>query len=138
MRDGEKKREGAREGEREGERSKEGMREGTREGDRPKEGMREGDRGKEGAREAEGGARSAVVPGKAQPMVIQLNAAGAVVNSEGRVIPDSEVKERMSQLARSRPGQEIVLRAEKVTPYGSVMRVSKLLEGIDVKTTLAP
>lgn len=143
-RDGEKPREGARDGDRpkegmrEGDRGKEGERgkEGMREGDRGKEGAREGARGKEGMREGEGGARSAVVSSKAQPMIVQLNAAGEVVNSEGRVIPDAEVKERLTQLARSRPGQEIVLKGEKETRYEGLTRVLNLLQGIDVKPTL--
>jgi len=123
-RDGDKPREGAREGDR--------PKEGQREGEMKKEGMREGERGKEGER----GARSAVVPSKAQPMVVQLNASGEVVNSEGRVIPDAEVRERLTQLARSNPGQEIVLRGEKETRYESMTRVLNLLKGIDVKPTL--
>jgi beta-lactamase regulating signal transducer with metallopeptidase domain len=153
-RDGEMKKEGARdgdrpkEGQREGEKPREGdrPREGMREGDRPKEGMREGERGKEGTREGErskegmregeGSERSARGPSKAPPMVIQLNAGGEVVNSEGRVIPDAEVKERIGQLARSRPGQEVVLRGEKETRYESLVRVLTLLRGMDVKPTL--
>ena len=123
-RDGDKPREGAREGDR--------PKEGQREGEMKKEGMREGERGKEGER----GVRSAVVPSKAQPMVVQLNASGEVVNSEGRVIPDAEVRERLTQLARSNPGQEIVLRGEKETRYESMTRVLNLLKGIDVKPTL--
>ena len=69
-------------------------------------------------------------------MVIQLNAAGEVVNSEGRVIPDLEVQQRISQIARSNPGQEILLRGEKDTRYESMMRVLNLLKGIDIKPTL--
>lgn len=133
-RDGEMKREGARDGDkpREGAREGDRPREGQREGEMKKEGMRKGERGKEGER----GARSAVVPSKAQPMVVQLNASGEVVNSEGRVIPDAEVKERIGQLARSRPGQEVVLRGEKETRYESLVRVLTLLRGMDVKPTL--
>jgi hypothetical protein len=122
------KREGARDGDK--------PREGARDGDRPKEGQREGEMKKEGMREGERGVRSAVVPSKAQPMVVQLNASGEVVNSEGRVIPDAEVRERLTQLARSNPGQEIVLRGEKETRYESMTRVLNLLKGIDVKPTL--
>ena len=87
-------------------------------------------------REGEGSERSARGPSKAPPMVIQLNAGGEVVNSEGRVIPDAEVKERIGQLARSRPGQEVVLRGEKETRYESLVRVLTLLRGMDVKPTL--
>jgi beta-lactamase regulating signal transducer with metallopeptidase domain len=137
-RDGDRPREGARDGEmkREGARDGDKPREGAREGDRPKEGQREGEMKKEGMREGERGVRSAVVPSKAQPMVVQLNASGEVVNSEGRVIPDAEVRERLTQLARSNPGQEIVLRGEKETRYESMTRVLNLLKGIDVKPTL--
>ena len=155
MREGEKPREGAREGERsregmrEGEKPREGAREGERsregmrEGEKPREGAREGERSREGMREGEaspreGGQRAAASSGSAQSMVIQLNAAGEVVNSEGRVIPDAEVKERIAQLARSRPGQEIVLKGEKETRYESLARVLNLLRGIDVKPMLAP
>ncbi len=135
IRDGDKPREGARDGER--------SREGMREGDKPREGARDGERSREGMREGEaspreGGQRTVASSGSAQAMVIQLNAAGEVVNSEGRVIPDAEVKERIGQLARSRPGQEIVLKGEKETRYESLARVLNLLRGIDVKPMLAP
>ena len=114
-----------------------------REGDKPREGARDGERSREGMREGEaspreGGQRTVASSGSAQAMVIQLNAAGEVVNSEGRVIPDAEVKERIGQLARSRPGQEIVLKGEKETRYESLARVLNLLRGIDVKPMLAP
>jgi biopolymer transport protein ExbD len=48
------------------------------------------------------------------------------------------VKERIGQLARSRSGQEVVLRGEKETRYESLVRVLTLLRGMDVKPTLAP
>lgn len=156
QRDGEMKREGARDGDRpkegprDGDRPREGARdgdrpkEGMRDGERPREGARDGDRPKEGAREgsregaSEGMRGGEAGQGRGQAMVIQLNAAGEVVNGEGRVIPDAEVKERIGQLARSRPGQEIVLKGEKETRYESLARVLNLLRGIDVKPTLAP
>jgi Zn-dependent protease with chaperone function len=136
QRDGDKPREGVRDGERpkEGQRDGDKPREGAREGERPREGMREGEQ--RGTREGEG-RPSAVLPATGTPpVVIQLNAAGEVVNSEGRVIPDAEVKQRMAQFARSRPGQEIVLRGEKETRYESLARVLNLLRGIDVRPTL--
>ncbi len=136
MRDGDKPREGARDGERpkEGMRDGEMKREGAREGERSREGMREGEQ--RGAREGEGRPSAGGPATGTPPVVIQLNAAGEVVNSEGRVIPDAEVKRRMAQFARSRPGQEIVLRGEKETRYESLARVLNLLRGIDVKPTL--
>jgi beta-lactamase regulating signal transducer with metallopeptidase domain len=146
-RDGEMRKEGPRDGER----SREGVvrdgdrpREGSRDGDRPRAGLRDGDRPREGMRDSEDALRgegsrdTTAAARKAPALVIQFNAAGEVVNSEGRVIPDDDVKERIAQIARGNPGQEILLRGEKDTRYESLTRILNLLQGLDVKPALAP
>lgn len=148
-RDGEIKKEGPRDGERtmKGPRDGERPREGVRDGDRPREGAREGDRPREGMKEGEDAKRSVEAIEHAGKTTItadiglelQLNAAGEVVN-EGRVIPDDDVKQNISQIVHANPGKKIllVLRGGKDMPFGSGLRFSNLLKGLDVKVVHAP
>ena len=159
-RDGETKKSGARDGERkkegarDGEVAKRGSRDG--EGDGARKGARdgEGDGMKRGARDGEGGARKSAEgeggskmregergerpatkssASSAQQLVIQVNADGDVVNSQGDVIGIKMVRGRMKEIADENPDQSVILRADSKTEIGKVRAVLDALKDVGLK-----
>jgi hypothetical protein len=145
-RDGEGEKKGPRDGggQKTGPRDGEGKKSGTRDGDADK-GTKDGDR--EGARktaEREGGAakeggermtkkETSVETPSAQQLVIQIDAAGNVINSRGDVIPIEKVRGRMSQFAAENPDQKVILRGDPATPYDKVLKVIDALRDVGLK-----
>lgn len=139
-RDGEGAKRGAREGEGDG--ARKGAREG--EGDGMKRGAREGEGTNRKSSEAEGGSKmregergerpatkSAAPSG--QQMVIQVDADGNVVNSQGDVINIKMVRGRMKQVADENPDQSVILRADSKTEIGKVRAVLDALKDVGLK-----
>lgn len=136
--DGEKgAREGMKDGEREGARkSAEGEGKGAREGGE-REGARKPAEG-EGKSSREGGetmSKSTTPSGRAsgQQLVIQVDAAGNVVNSRGDIIPIGQVRNRMSSYAAANPDQSVSLRGDPATPYDKIMKVVDALRDVGLK-----
>lgn len=159
-RDGDSARkEGARDGEGEGAkrgaRDGEGERKGPRDGEMKKSGARDGEGAKRGARdgegegrksaEAEGGGRmregergerpasKSSAPAGGRQMIIQVDAEGSVVNSQGDVIDIKMVRGRMKQIADENPGQSVILRADARTEIGKVRAVLDALKDVGLK-----
>lgn len=148
--DGERKKEGAREGEGakrgardgEGDGARKGARDG--EGDGMKRGAHEGEGGTRKSAEGEGGTkmregergeRSATKSSasSAQQLVIQVNADGDVVNSQGDVIGIKMVRGRMKEIADENPDQSVILRADSKTEIGKVRAVLDALKDVGLK-----
>ncbi len=60
-------------------------------------------------------------------MVLTLNAAGQVVASDGRVIPEAEVKRRLASIFAANPDQQITIKGAPSTKYSDVMALMDLL-----------
>ena len=136
--DGEKgAREGMKDGEREGARkSAEGEGKGAREGGE-REGARKPAEG-EGKSSREGGETMSKSPAPSsrasgQQLVIQVDAAGNVVNSRGDIIPIGQVRNRMSSYAAANPDQSVSLRGDPATPYDKIMKVVDALRDVGLK-----
>ena len=124
-------------GEREGARkSAEGEGKGAREGGE-REGARKPAEG-EGKSSREGGetmSKSTAPSSRAsgQQLVIQVDAAGNVVNSRGDIIPIGQVRNRMSSYAAANPDQSVSLRGDPATPYDKIMKVVDALRDVGLK-----
>lgn len=148
--DGERKKEGARDGEG----AKRGARDGEGDGARKAGRDGEGDGMKRGARDGEGGTRKSAEgeggskmrkgergerpatkssASSAQQLVIQVNADGDVVNSQGDVIGIKMVRGRMKQIADENPDQSVILRADSKTEIGKVRAVLDALKDVGLK-----
>ncbi len=135
-RDGERPREGARDGER--------GKEGVREGERPREGARDGDRGKEGAGEGErpreGAGESKASSERAAPgaapaggIVVTLNDSGDVVSSDGWVVPDDTVRERLKAMAVKNAEQQVTIRAPSAASLKKIIALMQVMEEAGLK-----
>lgn len=87
--------------------------------------MREGERGERPA------TKSSAPSG--QQLVIQVNADGDVVNSQGDVIGIKMVRGRMKQIADENPDQSVILRADSKTEIGKVRAVLDALKDVGLK-----
>lgn len=136
-RDGETKKSGERDGE--GSRKKgategdgDGARKATREGDGEGRKSAERDGGGEKMREGERPtAKSGAASG--QQMIIQVNAEGNVVNSQGDVIDIKMVRGRMKKIADENPDQSVILRADPKTEYAKVLAVLDALKDVGMQ-----
>lgn len=151
-RDGEMKKSGAREGDgerkkegaRDGEGAKRGARDGDGEGEGMKRGAREGEGGTRKSAEGEGGSKmregergerpaTKSSASSTQQLVIQVNADGDVVNSQGDVIGIKMVRGRMKEIADENPDQSVILRADSKTEIGKVRAVLDALKDVGLK-----
>ena len=142
-RDGEGEgRKGARDGEGDGGTRKKGARDG--EGDGAKRGARDGEGEGRKSAEAEGGSKmregecgerpaTKTTAPSGQQMVIQVNAEGSVVNSQGDIIDIKMVRGRMKQIADENPDQSVILRADAKTEIGKVRAVLDALKDVGLK-----
>ncbi len=77
-------------------------------------------------------AKSATVPGRMPGEIILNIAKSGEVSINGQVLTNEAVTERLSRIAKIFPGQPVVIRADKATPYDSLVSVIDACRAADV------
>ena len=77
-------------------------------------------------------AKSATVPGRMPGEIILNLAADGMVTVNGQNLTLSEVTDRLARIAKLYPGQPVVIRADKATPYDSLVSLIDACRTADV------
>ena len=77
-------------------------------------------------------AKSATVPGRMPGEIIVNVAADGAVSVNGRSLTKEELTARLKRVSELYPGQPVVIRADKVTPYESLVAVIDACRAADV------
>ena len=77
-------------------------------------------------------AKSATVPGRMPGEIILNLAKDGKVTVNGQKLTLAEVTERLTRIAKLYPGQPVVIRADKETPYESLVGVIDACRAADV------
>lgn len=77
-------------------------------------------------------AKSATVPGRMPGEIILNVSEKGKVTVNGQVLTAKDVTERLTRIAKLYPGQPVVIRADRATPYESLMGVIDACRAADV------
>ena len=77
-------------------------------------------------------AKSATVPGRMPGEIILNMATDGSVSVNGQKLTLAEVTERLTRIAKLYPGQPVVIRADRATPYEALMGVIDACRAADV------
>ena len=77
-------------------------------------------------------AKSSTVPGRMPGEIILNIATDGSVSVNGQKLTLAEVTERLTRIAKLYPGQPVVIRADKATPYESLVAVIDACRTADV------
>ncbi len=77
-------------------------------------------------------AKSATVPGRMPGEIILNMATDGSVSVNGQKLTLAEVTERLTRIAKLYPGQPVVIRADKATPYESLVGLIDACRTADV------
>ena len=77
-------------------------------------------------------AKSATVPGRMPGEIILNLGADGKVTVNGQTLTLAAVTERLTRIAKLYPGQPVVIRADKATPYESLVDVIDACRAADV------
>ncbi len=77
-------------------------------------------------------AKSATVPGRMPGEIILNLATDGKVTVNGQTLTLAAVTERLTRIAKLYPGQPVVIRADKATPYESLVGVIDACRAADV------
>ncbi len=77
-------------------------------------------------------AKSATVPGRMPGEIILNLAKSGEVSVNGQVLTNAAVTERLARIAKIFPGQPVVIRADKETPYDALVSVIDACRAADV------
>ena len=77
-------------------------------------------------------AKSATVPGRMPGEIILNMATDGTVSVNGQKLTLAEVTERLTRIAKIYPGQPVVIRADKATPYESLVGLIDACRTADV------
>jgi biopolymer transport protein ExbD len=77
-------------------------------------------------------AKSATVPGRMPGEIILNLSENGKLTVNGRVLTSEEVTARLSRIAQLYPGQPVVIRADRATPYEALMGVIDACRAADV------
>jgi len=77
-------------------------------------------------------AKSATVPGRMPGEIILNLSANGQLTVNGQILTNAEVTERLTRIAKLYPGQPVVIRADRTTPYESLMGVIDACRAADV------
>ena len=77
-------------------------------------------------------AKSATVPGRMPGEIILNMATDGSVSVNGQKLTLAEVTERLARIAKLYPGQPVVIRADKATPYESLVGLIDACRTADV------
>ena len=77
-------------------------------------------------------AKSATIPGRMPGEIILNMATDGSVSVNGQKLTLAEVTERLTRIAKLYPGQPVVIRADKATPYESLVGLIDACRTADV------
>jgi len=77
-------------------------------------------------------AKSATTPGRMPGEIILNVAKDGAISVNGKVISAEEATKRLARVAKLYPGQPVVIRADKATPYEKLMSVLDACRAADV------
>ncbi len=77
-------------------------------------------------------AKSATVPGRMPGEIILNLSQNGTVTVNGQVLTSADVTARLTRIAKLYPGQPVVIRADRATPYESLMGVIDACRAADV------